>query len=102
METDQGMTAKQASILFNQNMKSSATAAVKQQTDNKLFQVSNVSKSMLSTLSRKDLETMATAVYANNGMQNGLSMVQAVQRAKDLMSGNTDAQLRKYILNHNK
>lgn len=65
--------------------------------NNSPFSIPKVSGSDLKKMSRKQLETMATAIYANRSMKSGLSKSEGVRRAKSLMSGNTDAQLRKYI-----
>lgn len=63
----------------------------------KLFSIPKVTGAQLKTMSRKQLETMATAIYANRAVKSGMSQAEGVHRAKSLMSGNTDAQLRKYI-----
>lgn len=61
------------------------------------FSVPKIGTALLKALSRKDMEAIATAIYANNAMKSGLTKAEGVQRAMSLMSGNTDAQLRKYI-----
>jgi len=53
-------------------------------------------------MKRKDLETLATAIYANKAMESGIDKAEGVRRAKSLMSGNTDAQLRKYIVKNSR
>jgi hypothetical protein len=55
------------------------------------------SKSDIGSMGRSGLETIATAIFANINMGRGLSKSEAVFRAKSLMSGNTTAQLKKYI-----
>ena len=49
-------------------------------------------------LGRKQLEHYATDIFAHK--QKGLTYDEGVRRAKALMSGNTDAQLREYILKY--
>lgn len=66
-------------------------------TREKPFSVPKVTGAQLKAMSRKQLETMATAIYANRATKSGLSQAEGVRRASSLMSGNTDAQLRKYI-----
>ena len=61
------------------------------------FPVGKFTAKQIKGMSRSDLETVATAIYANKAMSNGLSKVEGVRRATLLLSGNTDAQLRKYI-----
>lgn len=61
------------------------------------FDVPKVSNNLLKSIDRSSLETLATAIYANNAMKSGLSQAEGVRRARALMSGNTDAQLRRYI-----
>lgn len=58
---------------------------------------SNITSKSLKAMKRGDLETFATAIYANKAMESGLSKEEGVRRAKSLMSGNTTAQLIKYI-----
>lgn len=66
-------------------------------TANKPFQVPKLSKAEVNSLSRSSLETLATALYANEAMSRGLSKQEGVRQAKSLLSGNTTAQLKKYI-----
>lgn len=66
-------------------------------TKEKLFSVPKVTGAQLKKMNRKQLETLATAIYANRATKSGMSQDEGVRRAKSLMSGNTDAQLRKYI-----
>ena len=61
-----------------------------------------MSKAKVGKMSRSELESWATAIYANNAMKSGLSKADGVYRAKSLMSGNTTAQLRKYVTKHSK
>ena len=61
------------------------------------FNIPKVSSSLLKSINRSQLETLAAAIYANNAMKSGLSQAEGVRRARALMSGNTDAQLRRYI-----
>ena len=55
------------------------------------------STTQINSMSRRQLENVATAVFAKQNMARGLSAEEAVYRARSLMSGNTTAQLRKYI-----
>ena len=55
------------------------------------------STAQINSMSRSQLETVATAVFAKQNMARGLSAEEAVYRARSLMSGNTTAQLKKYI-----
>lgn len=64
-------------------------------TDNSTFKIPKMSKAKVGKMSRSELESWATAIYANNAMKTGLSKADGVYRAKSLMSGNTTAQLRK-------
>lgn len=59
--------------------------------------LTKVSASDLKKMSRKQLERAATSIFANRSVKSGLSRAEGTRRAKLLMSGNTDAQLRKYI-----
>lgn len=68
--------------------------------DNTPFPVPKLSANEVKSLSRSSLESVTTAIYANNAMKSGLSKEEGVYRSRSLMSGNTDAQLRKYILNN--
>ena len=61
------------------------------------FSVGKYSAKQLKGMGRGDLEKLATAIFANKAMAGGLSKAEGVRRASSLMSGNTDAQLRKYI-----
>ncbi|MDY4060176.1 MAG: minor capsid protein [Anaerovoracaceae bacterium] len=56
------------------------------------------SKDSLRNLSRKELEHYATDIYARK--QIDISYEEGVRRAKSLMIGNTDAQLKKYVLKY--
>lgn len=51
----------------------------------------------ISQMNRSQLETVARAIFIKQGLTQGLSADEADWRARSLMSGNTDAQLRKYI-----
>ncbi len=51
----------------------------------------------ISKMSRRQLEIAARAVFVKQNVAKGLSATEADRRASLLMSGNTDAQLRKYI-----
>lgn len=55
-------------------------------------------KDTVKKLDRKQLEHYATDIFARK--QKGLSYEEGVRRAKALMDGNTDAQLRKYIVKY--
>jgi hypothetical protein len=55
-------------------------------------------KDTVKKLDRKQLEHYATDIFARK--QKGLSYDEGVRRAKALMDGNTDAQLRKYIVKY--
>lgn len=55
-------------------------------------------KDTIKKLDRKQLEHYATDIFARK--QKGLSYEEGVRRAKALMDGNTDAQLRKYIVKY--
>lgn len=66
-------------------------------TKEKLFNVPKVSSAQLKSMSRRQLITMATAIFANGAVKSGLSQAEGVRRATLLMDGNTDVQLRKYI-----
>jgi len=68
----------------------------------KSFSSPKVTSKQLAKLGRKQLETIATAISANDMMGRGLSQSESVRRATSLMSGNTDAQLRKYISKYGK
>lgn len=69
---------------------------------NSPFKIPKMSKAKVSKMSRSELESWATAIYANNAMKSGLSKADGVYRAKSLMSGNTTAQLRKYVTKYGK
>lgn len=64
---------------------------------NKLLSIPKLTKAAIGKLGRSELETLATAIFANNSMRQGLSKQEGVRRAKSLMSGNTTAQLRRYV-----
>lgn len=68
----------------------------------KAFSIPKVTGTEIKSMSRKQLETMATAIYANRAIKSGMSQAEGVYRARSLMSGNTDAQLRKYIAKYGK
>lgn len=70
----------------------SSSAAAKIKATNTKF-----STSQINSMSRRQLENVATAVFAKKNMAIGLSAEEAVYRARSLMSGNTTAQLKKYI-----
>lgn len=53
-------------------------------------------KDLIKRLSRKELEHYASDIYARK--QVGISYDEGIRRAKALMDGNTDSQLRKYVL----
>lgn len=55
------------------------------------------STSELNSMSRSQLETVARAVFIKQNIARGLSASEADYRARSLMSGNTTAQLKKYI-----
>lgn len=63
----------------------------------KLFSIPKLTGSQLKSMSRKQLESVATAIFSNRSIRSGLSQAEGIRRARLLMSGNTDAQLRKYI-----
>ena len=71
-------------------------------TKEKAFSIPKVTGAQLKSMGRSELEAMATAIYANNAVKSGLSQSEGVYRARSLMSGNTDAQLRKYIAKYGK
>lgn len=56
----------------------------------------------IQSMSRKQLETAARAIFIKQNMARGLSASEADYRARSLMSGNTSAQLRKYIKRNSK
>lgn len=62
-----------------------------------LFDIPKVTGAQLKKLNRQQLETLTTAIYANRAVASGLSQAEGIRRAKLLMDGNTDNQLRKYI-----
>ena len=51
----------------------------------------------IGSMNRTQLETVAKAVYVKVNTARGLTESEALRRANSLLSGNTDAQLRKYI-----
>ena len=55
------------------------------------------SSKQVDAMSRSQLETAARAIFIKQNMRMGLSASEADYRARSLMSGNTNAQLRKYI-----
>lgn len=62
-----------------------------------LFSIPKFTTSQLNSMSRSSLETLATSIFANNHIRAGGTRAEGIYRAKSLMSGNTTAQLRKYI-----
>lgn len=68
----------------------------------KKLSVPKVTGKQLARLSRKHLESLATAISANDMMGRGLSQSESVRRATSLIDGNSDAQLRKYISKYGK
>ncbi len=71
-------------------------------TKEKAFSIPKVTGAEIKAMSRKQLETMSTAIFANDAVKSGLSQAEGVRRATLLMDGNTDAQLRKYIAKNGK
>ena len=66
--------------------------------DQKSFNINTkFSKTEINMMSRSQLETVATAIFIKKGIASGLSSSEAAYRAKSLMSGNTNAQLKRYI-----
>lgn len=63
------------------------------------FSIPKVTGKQLAQLSREQLRTISIAISANNMMSKGLSKEEAFRRAT-LLDGDTDAQLRKYILKY--
>lgn len=61
------------------------------------FSVPKLTSKQINALSRSELETLATALYANEAMKQGLTRDEGVRRARSLLSGNTTAQLKKYV-----
>ena len=81
------------------NSKKPETAGETKKNGGEKFSVpSGLKEADVKGMKRKDLENLATSIYANKAMEQGLSKEEGVHRAKSLMSGNTDAQLRKYIV----
>ena len=74
--------------------------SAEQQPDTTPFPIPKMSASDVKSLSRASLETVTVAIYTNNAMKSGLSKAEGIYRSRSLMSGNTDAQLRKYIIKH--
>ena len=68
----------------------------------KLFNVPKATGAQLKKMSRKQLETMATAIYANRAIKSGMSQAEGARRGESLLSGNSDTQLRKYIAKYGK
>lgn len=64
---------------------------------NSPISIPKLNKAVIGKLGRADLETLATAIFTNNALKSGLSKAEGIRRAKSLMSGNTTAQLRKYV-----
>ena len=56
-----------------------------------------LSKSVLKSLTRNQLETLATSIFANEAMKRGVSKADGVYQARSLMGGNTTTQLINYI-----
>lgn len=66
--------------------------------DNTPFTIpKGLSRSVLKTFNRGQLEDLATAIFANEGMTRGLSKSEGITRARSMMSGNSTTQLIKYI-----
>lgn len=59
--------------------------------------IPNVTQAQVNKMSRSRLEILATSLYVNEGMKQGLSKSEALYRARSLMPGNSDNQLKKYI-----
>ena len=66
------------------------------------IKIPTFTKASISKMNRSGLETLATAIFANRATAQGLSIQEGIHRAKSLMSGNTTAQLRKYVLKYGK
>lgn len=66
------------------------------------IKIPTFTKASISKMNRSGLETLATAIFANRATSQGLSIQEGIHRAKSLMSGNTTAQLRKYVLKYGK
>lgn len=66
------------------------------------IKIPTFTKASISKMNRPGLETLATAIFANRATSQGLSIQEGIHRAKSLMSGNTTAQLRKYVLKYGK
>ena len=82
----------------------SSTAVKKQASGGKSasIKIPAFTKASISKMNRSGLETLATAIFANRATSQGLSIQEGIHRAKSLMSGNTTAQLRKYVLKYGK
>ncbi len=65
-----------------------------------ILEIPTVSDSAINKMTRKELETLAATIYANKAKKQGLTISEGVRRARLLMDGNTDAQLKKYIKNN--
>lgn len=62
-----------------------------------LIPIPNVTQAQVNKMPRSRLEILATSLYVNEGIKQGLSKSEALYRVRSLMSGNSDAQLKKYI-----
>ena len=51
----------------------------------------------INQMTREQLENVARTVFIKQNVARGLTLEEADYRARSLMSGNSDAQLRKYI-----
>ena len=65
--------------------------------DNTPFEVPNMTKKQVDSLSRGQLETMAKALYVNEAMTRGMSKADALSRFNSLVGGNSSTYLKKYI-----
>ena len=68
----------------------------------KQFSIPKVTGAQLKAMGRKQLETMAVAIFANRSSKTGLSLSEGMSRAQSLLDGNSDAQLRKFISKYGK
>lgn len=65
--------------------------------DNTPFEVPNMTKKQVDSLSRSQLETVAKAIYVNEAMKNGTPKADALARFNSLVDGNSSTYLKKYI-----
>lgn len=65
--------------------------------ENTPLTIPKITPAQVNKLSRSQLETLAASLYVNEGLKQGLSKSEALYRARSLMPGNSDSQLRKYI-----